>query len=268
VPARGADSFKVIPSAPLSAARRRSAAHPPIAPGDLDALARAAAIRLSSYRSDHVADRVARSLARESVDSPAELAALLARCPEARSRFRRDIAISVTGRFRDPEQFDLLRQRILPDLLGTDAGLRVWSAGCSTGLELYGVADLLGPLRALGRARMLGSDLLDENIDVARSGGGDGVAPSGAVTAALRWEVRDLLDGAETAGKFRLVLCRNVGIYFTPEARHSLMTTVAGAVAPGGVLMLGRSERLPDPAAYGLERYLQHAYRRPLCSAR
>jgi chemotaxis protein methyltransferase CheR len=230
---------------------------------DLETLSRACGIPLQAYRAEHVAERVERSLGREAADSPRDLAALIRRCAAARDRFRRSVAISVTGRFRDPHQFDLLRDVILPDLLAAPGEVRVWSAGCATGLEVYGVAALVDSLGALDRARFLGSDLLEQNIDAARAGGADAMPPSPAIAARIRWEVRDLTDDGVPDGRFRLILCRNVAIYFATAARERLMHKLAGALAPGGVLLLGRSERLVVPAHHGLEPYAPHAYRRP-----
>jgi chemotaxis protein methyltransferase CheR len=229
---------------------------------DLAALSRACGIALHAYRPEHVADCVARSVAREPAESPAALAALMRGCSRARDRFRRAVAISVTGRFRDPHQFDLLREQILPGLLAEPGEVRVWSAGCATGLEVFGVATLLDAMGELDRSRLIGSDLLERNIQVARSGGDDGILASSAVMSRTRWEVRDLLHDGAPAGRFDLILCRNVGIYFAPDARTRLIDTLAGALRPGGVLLLGRSERLTAPEPHGLEPCAPNAYRR------
>lgn len=229
---------------------------------DVDTLSRACGIPLHAYRAEHIAERVERALERESMSSLVDLAGLMRRSTAVRDRFRRAVAISVTGRFRDPDQYDLLRDRILPDVLTKDGDLRVWSAGCATGLEVYGLATLLDSLGALGRARFLGSDLLEQNIEAARSGDADGVPPSTAVAARTRWEVRDLTQDGAPEGRFDLILCRNVGIYFAPAARARLMEKLSGALAARGVLLLGRSERLTAPAELGLAPYAPHAYRR------
>src|SRR3954451_10424541 len=229
---------------------------------DVDTLSRACGIPLRAYRAEHVAERVLRALDRESLGSLVDLAGLLRTSPDARERFRRAVAISVTGRFRDPDQFDLLRERILPALLQDDRKLRVWCAGCATGLEVYGVAALVEALGALDRALFLGSDLLERNIEAARAGGSDGVPPSTAVAARTRWEVRDLTQPGAPEGRFDLILCRNVGIYFAPAARARLMAKLSDALADGGILLLGRSERLAAPAEIGLAPYAPHAYRK------
>lgn len=73
----------------------------------------------------------------------------------------------MTGLFRDPAQFALLRAEILPPLLADDRRISVWSAGCADGSELHSVAMLLAQLGALSRSLLLGSDLLEENLVLA-----------------------------------------------------------------------------------------------------
>jgi chemotaxis protein methyltransferase CheR len=245
----------------LAGARRRVREPSSFGAGQLDALSRACGIPLRAYRPDHVAERIERAIDREGLHSVADLPALLRRDPDARTRLRRAVAISVTGRFRDPQQYDLLESTILPELTAERGSLRVWSAGCATGLELLGVAALLERLGALDRAQLLGSDLLEENIETARGSLVASVSPR--VAARTRWEVRDLTSDGTPGARFDLILCRNVGIYLEPASRDRLMRTLAGALTRGGVLLLGRSERLTDPAHYGLEPYADHAYRSP-----
>jgi chemotaxis protein methyltransferase CheR len=227
------------------------------------ALSGACGLTLHAYRPDYVLGRIARSVEREGVADLDGLTALLTRDTAARLRFRRSVAISVTGSFRDPDQFDLLSERVLPDLLGRGGTLRAWSAGCSNGLELLSLATLINRHGALGRTRLLGSDVLRENIEAARSGTAGDVAWPVALAAHCNFEVRDLITGGAPDGRFDLILCRNVGIYFEPDARSALMTMLAAALTPGGVLLLGRSERLIEPRSYGLEHHADHAYRSP-----
>jgi chemotaxis protein methyltransferase CheR len=78
----------------------------------------------------------------------------------------------------------------------------------------------------------------------------------------MRWEQRDLLHTATPPGKWSLVLCRNLAIYLQAEAKRLLQARLADALAPGGVLLLGRSERIFAPDEMGLEPVAAHAYRR------
>src|SRR5207247_4979695 len=125
----------------------------------------------------------------------------------------------------------------------------IWSAGCADGSELASVAVLLDRQGALERSFLLGSDLLDENLAAARSGRFGGLALEPRVGSALRWEQRDLVRDGAPGGRWHLILCRNVAIYLAPEAKRALYATLASALAHGGVLLLGRSERFADTRA-------------------
>lgn len=223
-------------------------------------LARAAGLVLDAYRGDHVGERIRRALQREGVPDIGSLASLIARDQEARTRFRRSVAVSVSGLFRDPAQFDLLERKFLPELIASGRRVSVWSAGCADGSELYSVAVLLQRLDALADALLLGSDLLEENLALARCGVYDGVAFAPELRARLRWERRDLVREGAAPGKWRLILCRNLAIYLDASSKRALHSALARALTVDGVLMLGRSERINDPHALGLERVHPHVY--------
>jgi len=168
----------------------------------------------------------------------------------------------------DPGQLDVLRRDLLPGLLHDRAGLRVWSAGCSTGGELYQVGLLLRQCGALPGSRLLGSDLLAERIEAARQGPPGAATAPADLRAAVRWERRDLVRDPAPAGLFDLVLCRNVAIYLVAAAQQVLHAKLAGALRRGGVLLLGHSERLLRPEQFGLAAAAAHAYRKePACAA-
>jgi chemotaxis protein methyltransferase CheR len=225
-------------------------------------LSLASGLDLVAYREDHVTERVRRALEREGIDDAGELARLLAWDDGARSHFRRSVATVVTGLFRDPEQFQLLERELLPLVLGTRRQLRVWSAGCADGSELYSVGIVLAQMGALDRAVLLGSDILDENLLLAERGVYGDVQLPASLRSRMRWEQRDLLHDSLPAGKWSVVLCRNVAIYLRAAAKHRLHERLSGALAPGGVLLLGRSEQILDPAGIGLEPVARHAYRK------
>jgi chemotaxis protein methyltransferase CheR len=223
----------------------------------LSSLSQAAGLPLATFRAEHVALQVERALVRERLETVERLAHRLRGDRAARARFRRAVAISVTGLFRDPAQFELLERELLPPLLARGSRLRVWWAGTADGSELASIAIVLARHRALERAFLLGSDLLAENVVRAR----DSAAVPAEIRPFLRWERRDLIADGAPAGRWHLVLCRNVAIYLAPDAKAVLHETLAAALAPGGVLLLGRSERLSDPRALGLVRAGPHAYR-------
>ena len=227
---------------------------------DLASLGRASGLALQSYRQAHVSACVARALARHQTQSVAGLARLCRRDPAVRATLRRSILVPVTGLFRDPEQFELLEERVLPGLLAARGGLTAWSAGCSDGSELYSVVLMLRRLGALARSRLLGSDLSAGRIELARRGAMVPVTVRREARPVLRWERRDLLREPPPRGAFDLVLCRNVAIYFAPPAQRALYVKLAAALRPGGVLMLGTCERLLAPGQFGLAASGPHLY--------
>jgi chemotaxis protein methyltransferase CheR len=227
----------------------------------MGALSVAAELDLGAYRPEHVDERVRRALAREHVADLSALVEHLRRDARARARFRRAVAVPASRLFRDEEQFALLERRVLPDLAAAGAGIRAWSAGCAAGQELYSLALVLERMGHLDRADLLGSDLLEENVSAAARGADARV--SAAVRARVRWEQRDLVADPPPSGRWALILCRNVGIYLAPPAKHALHAKLAGRLARGGYLMLGRAERVSDADALGLDRIAPHTYRRP-----
>ncbi|MDQ8043657.1 MAG: CheR family methyltransferase [Solirubrobacteraceae bacterium] len=234
----------------------------PISVEDVQTLSAASDLELAMFRPAHVEARVARALEKGTVADIVELGSVLRHDPGARTEFRRSIAISVTGFFRDADQFELLAEHT--DHLRYKERPRVWSAGCSTGAELWTLAVLLDRLGAAGRAQLLGSDILDENIRRARAGLDEGELAGHVLPEdAKPWfEVRDIVTQGPPGGGWDIVLCRNMAIYLEPNARQRLHGMLAESLAPGGLLLLGRSERLSDPRALGMEFVAPHLYRR------
>ncbi|MBO9534414.1 MAG: hypothetical protein J7513_15685 [Solirubrobacteraceae bacterium] len=232
--------------------------------GAVRALSGACALDLTMFRRSHVEGRVHRALALEQVDAIDELRARLASDDRSRDAFRRSVAISVTRLFRDPEQFEVLARALRTHPL-PPRPVRAWSAGCATGEEAWSIAATLAKIGRADGARILGSDLMPENVRIART-----LAPAadqlgGAPlpdSLRMRFEVRDLVNQGVPGGGWDLVLCRNVAIYLAADQRRELHLALAGSIRLGGFLMLGRSERLHEPTALGVERVAPHLYRR------
>lgn len=235
----------------------------------------------ASYRIEPLARRI-----------PACLRALKAAAiGEARRRTERDermrwlalatLVIGVTEFFRDPPVFDFLRDHVMPEAGRRGDSLRIWSAGCSDGAELYSSAMLLAELGLLDRSELLGTDCRPEAVAAAREGWYDesrikGLGPdrvkrffsrrrhrlrvAETLRAAARWQIADLLDDRRATGDWDMILCRNVAIYLEPTAATAMWCSLAGRLRPEGVLVVGKAER-PDAAA-GLRRLAPCIYRR------
>lgn len=222
------------------------------------ALGAASGLDLTAFRAPHVARTVERVVARVGLTGAAGLPERLTGDPALRARFRRAIAVSTSGMFRDPQQFELL-DRLIHDADRRRRPLRVWSVGASDGSELCSVALLLQRGGTLDGATLLGSDLLPENVALAREQRLERL--DAAAQATVRFEQRDVVRSAPS-GAWDVVLCRNVLIHLAPDARRGMLDHAVGALAPGGLLLLGRSERLPAGERRGLDDAGQNAYRR------
>lgn len=233
---------------------------------DIDQLSEACDLDLHQFRRSHLETRVARALEQERLGEIAHLRDRLAVEDALRASFRRAVAISVTGYFRDAEQFDLLADALIGTPGARARPLRAWSAGCATGEEAWSIAATLERVRRAAGALVLGSDVLAENVRAARrlhptiAELGGTRLPRGGVR--VRFECRDIVQQGSPGAGWDIVLCRNVAIYLGAAQRRAMHELLARALGPHGLLLVGRSERLPDPRALGLRRIAPHLYRR------
>jgi chemotaxis protein methyltransferase CheR len=244
----------------LAHARTAAAAEDPTE-REVDLLSRASGLPLRSFREEHLHRQIARAVEREGAADGAELATLIGNSHESRRRFRRSVAVSVSNHFRDPKQFELIKREVLPALVEHQGTIRIWSAGCADGSELYDIGGMLEAAGALDRTYLLGSDLLEENLRKAAAMESKEASPT--IRLRVRWERRDVVNEPAPAGAWRLILCRNLAIYLRPAVRDSLHAMLAAALTPGGYLVLGRSERIADPDSLGLHPAGPNLYRRP-----
>ena len=172
--------------------------------------------------------------------------------------------------FRDRAPFDLLARYALPELhvrRQKNRRIRIWSAGCSTGQEVYSLAMLFAdePEKWIGwTVDILGTDVSNSCIDRARAGTytqfevqrGLGInqmikwfeeCPDGwravePLRKPVRYQVHNLLEPAPHPGGFDIILCRNVLLYLSADKKALAFERLAGAMAEDGWLMLGAGE--------------------------
>jgi chemotaxis protein methyltransferase CheR len=172
--------------------------------------------------------------------------------------------------FRDRAPFDLLARYALPELhvrRQKNRRIRIWSAGCSTGQEVYSLSMLFAeePEKWIGwTVDILGTDVSNACIDRARSGSytqfevqrglginqmikwfeecADGWRAVEPLRKPERYQVHNLLEPAPHPGGFDIVLCRNVLLYLSPDKKALAFERLAGAMAEDGWLMLGAGD--------------------------
>lgn len=181
--------------------------------------------------------------------------------------------------FRDSYPFELLIRQILPELATRQRRIRIWSAACSSGQEPYSIAMSIleyqrtNPGAASLSVEILATDLSSNMLRKCEEGAYDelslarGLSPerrqryfqqhaSGMLQ--VKPEVRrmvsfrslNLLHSYSSLGKFDIVFCRNVLIYFSTELKQKILQQIAAQLNTGGILFLGASESVAAAADY------------------
>jgi chemotaxis protein methyltransferase CheR len=183
----------------------------------------------------------------------------------------RDFSINVTEMFRNPKFYLALRKKVVPEF-GSNPFIKIWSAGCATGEEVFSLAIILKEEGVLDRARIFGTDFNQQALERAKSGifplnrmrlysanyqkaGGrvdfvdyysaryDGALMRKDLKNRMLFSRHDLTrEGvfSETS----MILCRNVLIYFNQELKNRVMSIFHQSLDPVGFLCLGSKETL------------------------
>lgn len=218
--------------------------------------------------------RVAERMKRTAITDVARYFLLLDRDPHERQLLVNAVTINETYFYREDHQLAALAEEILPEIVkGKRPGdlVRIWSLPCSTGEEAYSIALWLlehWPLVDAYHVEIVGSDIDTHALDAARDGryGARALArlPADLVSAYFESEhahrrriVNDLRESVlftqanliepesvARQGRFDVILCRNLLIYFDEESRRRAADHLHEALLPGGYLLLGHSESM------------------------
>ncbi|MET0588983.1 MAG: protein-glutamate O-methyltransferase CheR [Novosphingobium sp.] len=194
--------------------------------------------------------------------------------------------------FRDRAMFDILSQKVLPDLARRreqERRLSIWCVGCSTGQEPLSMAMMFADNEAKWAGwniEILGTDVSHSVIETARAGKytqfeaqrglaigqmikwfdevPDGWQAQDRLRQMVRFEVHNLLEPRPAPGNFDLVLCRNVLLYFDTPTRKRAFDRLANVMSPDGWLMLGAGETvIGQTERFAADRGLPGLYRCP-----
>lgn len=230
-------------------------------------------IDLSQYKEQQMKRRLTTLRLKRGYSNFADYFEAIRRDANLLQEFLDRITINVSEFWRNPNRWRTLEQRFIPEMLRTNRKPKVWSAACSTGEEPYTLAMILAEQMPLAQVSVLATDIDEGVLAKARQG----VYPDRSVKdvppqylskyfsrdqmlyavrdelkRTVKFQRQDLLT--DTFGQdFDLIVCRNVMIYFTDEAKHMLYQKFADALAPGGILFVGSTEQIFNPGQYGLE---------------
>lgn len=201
---------------------------------------------------------------------------------DSSKRIEKEIIDAITTNetlfFRDKGPFELMQHKLLPEIIDKRAAnpplktkIRIWSAAASTGQELYSIAIVIKELLGTNAGNnytftLLGTDISDSAISQASYGKynrfeiergldkrflqkyftlfGDSWKVKDDIRAMVNFRKLNLMQPFTALGKFDIIFCRNVAIYFTLEDRKKLFNKIADSLADDGYLVIGSTESL------------------------
>jgi chemotaxis protein methyltransferase CheR len=243
-----------------------------------------ASINLNDYKPAQMQRRIGNLMTRHGASTYVQFFNLLDKDTKLYKEFVDYMTINVTEFFRTPEKFSELESKVLPDLLAQSPKLNIWSAGCSVGAEPYSLAMILKDATPNVKHRILATDLDVEMLAKAKSGvytstefknistnraskyfkqNGGTYTMDDDIRSRVEFQKHNLLLDKFESG-FDLILCRNVVIYFTEEAKDGLYRRFLNSLKPGGVLFVGGTEAILNFRDIGFGQYVPFFYRKPL----
>lgn len=226
-------------------------------------------IDYSHYKTATILRRIARRMAINRIEDMSNYVDYLVDNPAEVEALSRDMLITVTDFFRDPEVFETLKTKVFPNILqhkAHDESLRIWVPGCSTGEEVYSLAisllEFLETASINPPIQIFGTDIKEEAIEVARQG----IYPESAVGSVSKERLERFFTKVKYGYQIKsyiremcvfarhnvtkdppfsrqdLISFRNVLIYLGPALQKKIIPVFHYALQPWGYLLLGASE--------------------------
>lgn len=227
-------------------------------------------IDLSCYKERQMKRRIESMIKRNGKKDFEDYFQLLNSDVDKFNEFINYLTINVSEFFRNANQWDILKDKVIPQLLEKQTTLKVWSAACSTGEEPYTIVMVLSHFFPLNRIKIQAYDIDEEAVSKAKMGVyseksianvpenfkkkyftqiGNSFKISDDIKKCVEFRKFNLLKDKYPKG-YDLIVCRNVMIYFTEEAKDEMYHNFNGALKEGGVLFVGSTEQIILPAKF------------------
>jgi len=239
-------------------------------------------IDLSSYKERQMKRRIDSLIAKRRIKNYDDYVAELKHNKEAFDEFVNYLTINVSEFYRNPEQWTLLEKEILP-LLFERFGkrLKIWSAACSTGDEPYSLVMLLSKFMPLSQIHIMATDIDKQVLEKARLGlynvkslkglpkeflnqyftkiNDKSYQISEDIKKCVEFKEHNLLKDNYFSG-YDMIICRNVLIYFTEEAKTEIYKRFHDALKNNGFLFVGSTEQIIQPRTLGFHAFKSFFY--------
>ncbi len=181
------------------------------------------------------------------------------------------MTINVSEFYRNPEQWKIVENEIFPALIKKKGNIKIWSAACSTGEEPYTITMILSQHLPLSKISIIATDIDKEAMAKAQTGIYSENSLKNVPSAVVSKYFSKVTDKTYSIGdeikkcvsfkqhnllkdKFvegcDLIVCRNVLIYFTEEAKAEIYSNFSKSLNPEGILFVGSTEQIISPQKY------------------
>ena len=241
-------------------------------------------IDLDSYKEKQMKRRIDTLIAKHKIEGYDKYVQGLKTDRALFEEFVNYITINVSEFYRNPDQWQLMDQTVIPELIRKfGKNLKVWSAACSTGDEPYSLVMALSRHVPLNNIKIYATDLDKQVIAKAKVGlymeksvaavpadlkkkyftqVGTSYKISDEIKSRVEFKEHNLLKDTYYTD-CHLIVCRNVLIYFTEEAKDLVFRKYYNSLAPGGVLFIGSTEQIINYREIGFERKNSFFYQKP-----
>lgn len=237
-------------------------------------------IDLSLYKEKQMKRRIKSLLSRNGFKDFAEYFNGIKNDRKLFEEFINYLTINVSEFFRNPNQWEVLEKEILPYLINRHGKIRIWSAACSTGEEPYSLAMLLTKFYPITEIKIFATDIDKAAIEKAKMGIyseksienvplefknkyftklGNSYKIDESIKRCVEFSQHNLLKDIYPSNN-HLILCRNVMIYFTEEAKVEMYKKFHNALTADGILFVGSTEQIILPERYNFKAFRTFFY--------
>ncbi|MEA4960652.1 CheR family methyltransferase [Lutispora sp.] len=230
-------------------------------------------IDLSCYKERQMKRRIDSLISRNSFNDYDTYYNALLQDSHLFNEFINYLTINVSEFYRNPAQWEVLEKEIIPRLLENRKTLKIWSAACSTGEEPYSLVMLMTKFMKLENISIYATDIDDDAINKAKMGVynekslanlPDGFVSKFFIKNLNTYKIKDEIKKCVEYRKHNLlmdkypencdlIICRNVLIYFTEEAKNNIYTRFSKALSSNGILFVGSTEQIIMAQRYNME---------------
>lgn len=241
-------------------------------------------IDLNAYKERQMKRRIDSLISKNKFSGYDDYVAAIKKDANLLEEFINYLTINVSEFYRNPEQWRVLESEILPVLMKSGGRLKIWSAACSTGDEPYTLAMVLGKYMPLSSISIMATDIDKQVLEKAQVGlytqkslaglpkeyvskyftsvGNSAFQISNEIKKCVQFKQHNLLKDTYPTN-FDLILCRNVLIYFTEEAKEEVFRKFHSSLMPGGILFIGSAEQMINYRQLGYGRVNSLFYEKP-----